>query len=208
MTSHKHHLHDIANRLNAYGLTLNMAKCSLGLSEITVLGYKLSQNGIVFLEDKIIIIKKFPTPSTVKELRRFLGLVTYQRRFLNNAAFILNPLNFLLKDHVKNDDVLDWNAQATEAFVKIKDHLANTSHLAHPKPNAVLQLKCDATNVSSGACLEQVYDDKTEVLGYFFKSLQDPQKRYSTYDLKLLSVFSSVKYFEYMLLDKKFVIFY
>ena len=208
MTSHRHHLHDIANRLNAYGLTLNMAKCSLSLSEITVLGYKLSQNGIVFLEDKIIIIKKFPTPSTVKELRRFLGLVTYQRRFLNNAAFILNPLNFLLKDHVKNDDVLDWNAQATDAFLKIKDHLANTSHLAHPKPNAVLLLKCDATNVSLGACLEQVYDDKTEVLGYFFKSLQDPQKRYSTYDLKLLSVFSSVKYFEYMLLDKKFVIFY
>ena len=59
MTSHKHHLHDIANRLSAYGLTLNMAKCSLGLSEITVLGYKLSQNGIVPLEGKIIAMKDF-----------------------------------------------------------------------------------------------------------------------------------------------------
>ena len=58
MTSHKHQLHDIANRLKAYGLTLNMARCSLGFSEITVLGYKLSQNGIVPLEDKLVAIKK------------------------------------------------------------------------------------------------------------------------------------------------------
>ena len=49
MTSHKHRLHNIANRLNAYGLTLNMAKCSLGLSEVAVLGYKLSQNGTALL---------------------------------------------------------------------------------------------------------------------------------------------------------------
>ena len=128
-----------------------MAKCSLGLSEITVLGYKLSLNGIALLEDKILSMKKFPTPSTVKQPRRFLGLVTYQRRFLNNAAFILDPLNSLLKGHVKNNDVLDWNAQAMEAFNKIRDHLTYISHLAHPKPNAVLQLKCDASNVSLGS---------------------------------------------------------
>ena len=64
-----------------------------------------------------------------------------------------------------------------------------------------MQLKCDASNVSLGACLEQVYDKKTEVLGYFSRSLQDAQRRYSTYDLELLSAYNSVKYFEDMLLD-------
>ena len=79
--------------------------------------------------------------------------------------------------------------------------------MAHPKAYAKLQLKTDASATSLGGVLEQIYDDKIEVLGYYFKSLTDAQKHYSTDDLELLSVYSNVKYFEYMLLDKPFVIF-
>ena len=77
------------------------------------------------------------------------------------------------------------------------------AYLAHPK----LQLKTDASATSLGGVLEQIYDNKIEALGYYSKSLTNAQKHYSAYDLELLNVYSNVKYFEYMLLDKPFVIF-
>ena len=119
----------------------------------------------------------------------------------------MDPLNSFLKDRAKNNDRLQQTDKVDEAFIAIKRKLVDITYLAHPKEGAILQLKCDASNVSPGACLEQVYDEKTEVLGYFSTSLQDAQQRYSTYDLELLSVCKSVKYLEHMLLEKHFIIF-
>ena len=96
------------------------------------------------------------------------------------------------------------NCNALQAFKKVKEIIANLAYLAHLKAYAKLQLK---TNASLGGVLEQIYENKIEVLGYYSKSLTDAQKHYSTNDLELLSVYSNVKYFEYILLDKPFVIF-
>ena len=207
MHTHKQHLLEIANRLNAFGLTLNMKKTSLGLSEIDVLGYRLSAKGILPLRDKVNAIERFPKPSNVKQLRQFLGMVTYQGRFIKNAAELLSPLNLLLTGNVKNADPIVWNSLAEDAFSATKNALSDITFLAHPKQGAKLQLKSDASGVAVGAILEQVYDNTVEVLGYFSKALHGAQLRYSTYDLELLSVYLSVKYFEYMLFDKSFVIF-
>ena len=90
------------------------------------------------------------------------------------------------------------NCNALQAFKKVKEIIANLAYLAHSKACAKLQLKTDASATSLGGVLKQIYNDKIEVLGYYSKSLTDAQKHYSTYDLKLLSVYSNVKYFEYM----------
>ena len=206
MESHKPHLLDIAIRLNAFGLTLNMDKTSLGLSHIEVLGYHLSADGILPLKDKVSAMKNFPLPTTVKSLRQFLGMVTYQRRFLQNPAQLLQPLNNLLQDKVKNNDLVAWNDAAIQAFIDIYRALSKISYLAHLKASAKLQLKCDASGLAIGAILEQVHEGKIEPLGYFSKALHGPQMKFSTYDLELLSVYSSVKYFEHLLLDKPFTI--
>ena len=204
---HKKHLLEIANRLNSYGLTLNMNKCVFGASQLNVLGYKLNASGITASDEKIAAVKNFPAPVTIKELRQFLGLVNYQRRFIENAAELLSPLQDYLKGKVKNETKISLNCNALQAFKKVKEIIANLAYLAHPKAYAKLQLKTDASATSLGGVLEQIYDDKIEVLGYYSESLTDAQKHYSTYDLELLSVYSNVKYFEYMLLDKPFVIF-
>ena len=207
LSSHKSHLLEIANRLNAFGLTLNMSKTVLGKSEIEVLGYHLSADGISPLNDKIDAIKKFPRPTTVKSLRQFLGMVTYQRRFILDAAQILKPLNDLLQGKPKNNDPINWTHSAEQAFTKTKEALSKIAYLAHPKEGAQLLLKCDASGVALGAVLEQSYDGKVETLGYFSKALQGAQTRYSTYDLELLGVYLSVKHFEHLLLDKHFTIY-
>ena len=204
---HKQHLHEIATRLNLYGLTLNMAKCVLGVNELVVLGYNLSAEGITATDHKIKAIKSFSEPTTIKELRRLLGLINYQRRFIPDAAAILAPLNSYPQGDVKNNSKISLNSSAKQALKRIKQEITQLVCLAHPRHDAQLQLKTDASNLGLGAVLEQVFDDTTEVLGYFSKSLTETQRKYSTYDLELLSIFSAVKHFEYMLLDKTFTIF-
>ena len=156
---------------------------------------------------KIAAVKNFSEPVTIKELCQFLGLVSYQRRFIKNTAELLSPLQDYLKGKVKNETKISLNCNALQTFKKVKEIIANLSYLAHPKAYAKLQLKKDASATSLDGVLEQIYDDKIEVLSCYSKSLIDAQKHYSTYDLELLSVYSNVRYFEYMLLDKPFVIF-
>ena len=85
---HKKHLLEIANRLNSYGLTLNMNKCVFGASQLNVLGYKLNASGITASDEKIAAVKNFPEPVNIKELRQFFGLVNYQRRFIESHLHI------------------------------------------------------------------------------------------------------------------------
>ena len=106
-----------------------------------------------------------------------------------------------------NATPISLNAEAKRAFSEIKTALANVAYLAHPCENASLSLRTDASNIALGAILEQTIDNNTEVLGYFSKTLTDAQRHYSTYDLELLSVYSAVKYFEHILLDKSFTIY-
>ena len=86
---HKRHLHDIANRLNAYEFTLNMKKSTIEISEIEMLGHKINKDGIFVLQDRIAAIERLPEPTSIKELRHAIRLINFQRRFIKNAAKIL-----------------------------------------------------------------------------------------------------------------------
>ena len=117
---HKKHLLEIANRLNSYGLTLNMNKCVFGASQLNVLGYKLNASGITASDEKIAAVKNFPESVTIKELRQFLGLVNYQCRFIENTAELLSPLQDYLKGKVKNETKILLNCNALQVFKKVK----------------------------------------------------------------------------------------
>ena len=163
---HKKHFLEIANRLNSYRLTLNINKCVFGASQLNVLRYKLNASGITASDKKIAAFKDLPKPVTIKELRQFLGLVNYQRRFTKNAAELLFPLQDYFKGKVKNETKISLNCNALQALKKVKEIIANLAYLAHPKAYGKLQLKIDASATSLGGVLEQIYDNKIEVLGY------------------------------------------
>ena len=90
-----------------------------------------------------------------------------------------------------------------QAFIDIKQTLVNIACLAHPSDNASLSLPTDASNVAIGAKVNGI----AEILGYFSKTVSDVQHHNSTYDLELLSVYSAIKYFEYILLDISFTVY-
>ena len=131
-----------------------MAKCVLGVNELEVLGYNLSAEGITATDHKIKAIESFSEPTTIKELRRLLGLINYQRRFIPDAAAILAPLNSYLQGDVKNISKISLNFNAKQALERIKQEITQLVCLAYPRHDAQLQLKTDASNLGLGAALE------------------------------------------------------
>lgn len=204
---HLHHLRLIFERLNDYGLAINLSKSTFGVDSVRYLGYLITTAGIQPLPDKVQAIVDMPKPNTIVELRRFLGVINFYRKFIKNAAQLQAPLNELLRNSKRNDKrPVQWTQHTTEAFQQCKQSLAEAARLAYPVENAVLVLTTDASDVAIGAVLEQSQDDELRPIAFFSKKLNSAQKNYSVYDRELLAIYEAVKYFRYLLEGRQFTV--
>ena len=151
---HKAHLCMVFQRFEQFGIIINPTKCLLGVSELHFLKHHVMQQGVSPLPEQVQVIREFPLPSTLRQLREFLGLVNYYHRFIPHCTTILTPLNALLKSTATNSRTLQWTTAATSAFEEIKDTLATTTWLVHPKPDAPITVITDASDVAIGAVLQ------------------------------------------------------
>ena len=204
---HLRHLSEVFNRLNHYGLILNKEKCVFGVSEIDFLGHKVNENGIKPLEAKTRAIREFPRPKTMKDLRRFLGLINFYRRFIENAAKVLSPLERVLSPKIGSRKAIRWDNEMENAFLSVKAKLADVAALAYPVKGAETFITVDASDTAVGGVLNQVIDGQARPLGFFSRSLSKTQQNYSTYDRELLAVYLTVKHFRYFLESREFHVF-
>lgn len=110
--THKQHLKTVLERLQKFDLSLNYFKCTFGVKEVEYLGHCITEEGIKPLEDKVEAINNYKKPSTIQELRRFLGVINFYRRFIKNAAQTQAPLHNYLVGAKKNDKrLLDPGSQ-------------------------------------------------------------------------------------------------
>ena len=117
---HMRHLTLVFDRLKYFGLILNKDKCIFDVDEIVFLGHKVNREGVAPLESKVTVIQNFPRPSNMKQLRRFLGMLNYYRRFIPAAAATLQPLNRMLSPRKYSRQTLRWNEEAEQAFLPLK----------------------------------------------------------------------------------------
>lgn len=204
---HKTHLRRLLNRLREYGVLVNPAKCVWGQPEVTFLGYHVSASGTRPLDAKVQAIQDFPVPQTVKELRRFLGMLNFYRRFIPNAAKVQAPLNGILAGKVTKNQPVQMTPTQLEAFSECKKALSNATLLVHPLANAELSMTTDASDVSIGAVLQQRNGKQWEPLAFFSKKLNSAQRKYSPYDRELLAVYEAIRYFRHMVEARNFVVF-
>lgn len=211
---HLIHLKSLFSRLDNYGLCINLSKCVFGKTSIEFLGFGVSEHGIKPLPDRVEAIQKFPQPNTLTQLRRFLGLFNFYRRFVPKAAHILAPLNQMLEGKKnsklapkKKEHPLEWNEVAKQAFHNAKTAIAEATLLRHPIPNAKLSLWTDASDVAIGSTLMQFSNNSWEPIAFLSMKLDKSQKKWSTYDRELLAIYSSIKKFKHMLEGRKFTIF-
>lgn len=205
---HKNHLRQLFERLKEYGIVVNTAKCVLGQPEVTFLGYRVSAAGTKPLESKVESIRQYPVPKTVKELRRFLGMLNFYRRFVPNAAQLQAPLNDVFSgSKIKGSHPIDMTPQLLRAFEDCKESLSQAALLAHPDPVAELAIVTDASDTAIGAVLQQRNGKDWEPLAFYSHKLSTSQKKYSPYDRELLAVYEAIKYFRHMVEARNFTIF-
>ena len=151
------------------------------------LGHQVSAKGIEADDSKIKAVKEFPTPTSDQQLRQFLGLASYLRRFVKGFASIAGPLHAILggtgrkgrkRPKPKDDRKFSekWNIQCEQAFINLKEALSSPPILAYPDYKLPFILEVDASIDGFGAILLQKQSNRTVVIAYASRKLRDAEK--------------------------------
>jgi len=152
---HQDHLRQLFARLDEYGIRINPAKCILGKTKIKFLGYEVSAAGTQPLPEKVEAIENFPKPTTIKQLRQFLEMINFDRRFIPGAAKDQATLNDMLKGpKTKGKKIIKWTKEEETAFDMCRKSLERATELVHPDSMAELILTTDASDIAIGAVVE------------------------------------------------------
>lgn len=199
---HLKRLRAVLDRIRQAGLKLKPSKCHFLKSEVAFLGHVVSADGVLPNPQNTEKIKQWPVPKSVTEVRSFLGLVNYYRRFVRGHSEIVRPLVQL----VKKGEAFNWTDECTEAFEKLKTVLLSPDIMAHPLDEGLYILDTDACDVSIGAVLSQIQDGRERVIAYGSKTLSKSERNYCVTDRELLAVKEFVEYYKQYLLGRHFVV--
>ncbi|CAM8994324.1 unnamed protein product [Rhodiola kirilowii] len=194
---HLEHLYEVLVTLAKHCYFAKPSKCDIACSRVQYLGHLISHAGVEVDGDKIQVVKDWPTPGSIKQLRSFLGLAGYYRRFVRNHAQVSAPLTDLLRK-----DAYAWSPMAAEAFNALKKALATTPVLALPDFTHPFTIQTDASGSGIGAVLLQ----HSRPLAYFSKKFTPTMQRSSTYNRELCALVAAVHKWRQYLLGGRFVI--
>ncbi|UYV77528.1 K02A2.6-like, partial [Cordylochernes scorpioides] len=192
----------VLNCLKKAGLCLNSKKCKFGAKTITVLGHEVSENGIRPDQEKIRAVRDFATPRSLKEVRSFLGLSSYYRRFIPNYAHVAQPLNDLLK----KESAFNWNQEEQNAFEALKSALISEPALGHFDYLSPTEIHTDASNYGIGAVLVQIQKGKERAIAYPSRAFNKAEKNYSTTERECLAIIWAINKFRPYVFGQPFTI--
>lgn len=194
---HLEHLSVVLQCLQQNQFYAKLSKCSFGQSQVDYLGHIVSHSGVQMDPSKIEAVHAWPVPTTVTQLRAFLGLSGYYRRFIRNYASIASPITDLLQK-----DCFIWNYNAQTAFEALKSALLQAPVLPLLNFSKPFILETDAFNLGIGAILTQ----NGHPIAYFSKKLLGRMQQQSAYVQELYAIAEVVAKFRHYLLGHHFVI--
>jgi hypothetical protein len=189
---HAGHLHVVLRRLREHHLYAKLSKCDFWLKEIKFLGHTISQAGIAVDPDKVQEVMNWKPPTTVRQIRSFLGLASYYRRFIPDFSRIAKPITELLKKEV----MFVWGQKCEDAFHALRQHLTTAPVLAQPDSSKPFDVYCDASGTGLGCVLMQ----DNRVIAYASRALRPHEQNYPTHDLELAVVVHALKMWRHYLM--------
>lgn len=192
--SHIETLLKVFEILKSANLMVNVAKCKFCKASLSFLGYIVDRNGLHTNPDKVKAIVEYPKPKNTTEIKRFLGIASWYRRFIRDFAEITAPITELIKGKQKRQSI-SWTDNANRSFEEIKTRLIMAPVLASPDFSKPFTISCDASNFALGAVLTQGEGENEKVIAYASRTLTKAERNYTTTELELLSIVTAVSKF-------------
>ncbi|XP_074271624.1 uncharacterized protein LOC141595557 [Silene latifolia] len=197
LMEHWQHLNAVFELMRQNKLYAKSTKCAFAINKVEYLGHFISGVGVETDQAKVVAVAQWPEPKNVKELRSFLGLAGYYRKFVKGYAVISQPLTQLLR---KGE--FKWDNSAFRAFQALKTALTSAPVLALPDFNKLFVVETDASNNGIGAVLMQ----EGHPLAFISKTLSPKWQKLSVYEKELLAIVFAVQKWEQYLTGQKFII--
>ncbi|GJV84972.1 transposon ty3-G gag-pol polyprotein [Tanacetum coccineum] len=197
LDAHLGHLRTVLELLFANHLFAKLPKCCFGVHQVNYLGHMISTDGVAVEIDKVQAVLSWPTPTSAKGVRGFLGLAGYYQKFIKGFGGIAAPLHKLVG---KGSFV--WDDITEAAFQSLKVALTTAPTLALPDWSHPFTVECDASGVGIGAVLTQ----KGRTLAYYSSPLKGSMLSWSTYEKEMLAIVKAVRKWRHYLLGRKFIV--
>ena len=199
---HLENLDKVFNAIRSANLRFQLSKCCLGYTTVKFLGVIVTPIGLRPDPDKVRTLKEMPNPATVKQVRSFLGLASYYRRFIKDFAAIAAPLYKL----TCIDEPFDWNEDQQVAKDALIRALTSVPILVVFDPDKPVYLHCDASRVGLGCIMSHSPNSDYEVVGYFSRSLNKAEKNYTATEIEMLAVIFSIKKTRHYIFQQHFTV--
>ncbi|KAK1606090.1 hypothetical protein QYE76_029763 [Lolium multiflorum] len=192
---HAEHLRIVLQTLREHQLYAKFSKCEFWLDQVEFLGHVISKDGIAVNPSKVASVLDWEAPKNVKEIRGFLGMAGYYRRFIEGFSKIAGPMTKLLR---KNTPFV-WSEECEKSFQTLKEKLTTAPVLAVPEDGKDYTVYCDASKHGLGCVLMQ----DRKVISYGSRQLRPHEVNYPTHDLELAAVVFALKTWRHFLYGAK-----
>jgi hypothetical protein len=201
---HIEHVKLVLSKLSASGLTLNKKKCIFGCTSVKFLGFEVGNGQIKPDEAKIEAIRNFPRPIVKKDMRAFLGLLNFYRRFVPNIAICLTPLTDALR-RIQPDKVV-WSEDRVRSFKEALNLIVNDMSLYIPRKDSTFILQTDACEKGIGAVLWQRVGNEDRPVSFISRKLNSAEKNYAIIEQECLAIKWAINKFHDYLYGYKFIV--
>jgi RNase H-like domain found in reverse transcriptase/Reverse transcriptase (RNA-dependent DNA polymerase)/Integrase zinc binding domain len=203
LEKHLSNLELVFKRLAEFNLKIQLDKCEFLKKETEFLGHVVTKDGVKTNPEKIQKIINWPLPKNDKEIKQFLGLAGYYRRFIKDYAKITKPMT----KYLRKETPIDFSdKEYRKSFQVLKEIISTDQILAYPDFSKPFILTTDASDVALGAVLSQIQDSLERPIAFASRTLNSTESRYSTYEKEALAIIWAIKKYKPYLFGNKFTL--
>jgi transposase InsO family protein len=200
---HLRHIREVLERLREKKLYGKLSKCEFMRSEVGFLGHRIGADGLCVSPDKVDAVKSWPTPRNVHDVRSFLGLAGFYRRFVKDFSKIALPMTELTHDKAP----WKWGPDQQKAFDQLKAALCSAPVLILPDPSKPFVLNCDSCKFAIGATLQQDHGNGLQPVAYRSKKLSKAERNYDVREREFMAILDACSHWRhYLHSDEPFVL--